>query len=119
MPVLARELETAGFTTVLITMMPYWAERIGVPRTLAVEFPFGHTLGAPHDTDQQRRILLEAFSALETADSTGYIAHSSETWDEPVESAVQRWQPREPSPIIAELTPRFRDMLREYRRNQG
>ena len=34
MPVLARVIEAAGISTVLVTMMPYWSEKVGVPRTL-------------------------------------------------------------------------------------
>jgi len=54
-PVLARTLEAADLSTILVTPMPFWTEKIGVPRTLAVEFPFGHTLGQPHDTTQRRK----------------------------------------------------------------
>ncbi|KKL27183.1 hypothetical protein LCGC14_2387760, partial [marine sediment metagenome] len=45
MPVLARTFEEAGLSTVLVTIMPYWSERVGVPRTIGVEFPYGHILG--------------------------------------------------------------------------
>ena len=53
---LARTLETAGLATIMVTNMPFWAEKVGVPRTLAVEFPFGHTLGQPHNVAQQMRV---------------------------------------------------------------
>ena len=45
MPVLAQIFEKAGFSTVLVTGMPYWSEKMGVPRTIGAEFPFGHQLG--------------------------------------------------------------------------
>ncbi len=112
---LARTLETAYLSTVLVTMMPYWSEKIGVPRTLAVEFPFGHTLGAPHDAPQQKRVILEVLRVLAEAPEPGGIVHSGESWKESVEDAIQSWQPKEPSPIIAELTPKFRDMMRQHR----
>ena len=118
MPVLARTLEAAGLATILITMMPVWAEKIGAPRTLAVEFPFGHTLGAPGDAEQQLRVLMQALETLERAPRAGYIAFSDERWTEPLEAAVKAWQPTSPSPIIAELTPGFRDMLRSRRHTQ-
>ena len=57
MPVLARTLEAAGLSTILVTNMPFWSEKIGTPRTLAVEFPFGHLLGAPNDPTQQMRVI--------------------------------------------------------------
>lgn len=116
---LARTLETAGLSTLLITPMPYWAERIGTPRTLAVEFPFGHTLGAAGDHQMQRQVLIKALSALETIRSPGEVIHSDLRWPEAIETAIQRWQPNEPSPIITELTPKFRDMLRNQRKESS
>ena len=119
MPVLARTLEEAGLSTILITMMPYWAEVVGVPRTLGVEFPFGHPLGAAGDTSQQLRVLTQALDLLRHAEHPGTIWHSEETWPEPVEAAIQVWQPLEPSPIIAELKPKFRDLLRARRKKSS
>ena len=110
---LARELEAAGFSTILVTMMSYWAEKVGVPRTLAVEFPFGQTLGQPGDVDQQMRVIEQALSVLETAVSPNTIRHAPEVWPVDQKEAYKAWQPPEPSPIISELAPQFRDMLRE------
>lgn len=96
--------------------MPYWAEKIGVPRTLAVEFPFGHTLGQPHNTEQQLRVIEQALRVLEEADSAGSVVHSAERWPVPQREAYKAWQPSEPSPIIKLLAPRLREMLRQERR---
>lgn len=115
MPVLARTLEAHGLSTILVTMMPYWAEKVGVPRTLAVEFPFGHTLGQPGNVTQQMRVIREALRVLVTAVSPGTLVHSDETWPEPTAVAIKGWQPERPSPIIAELAPKFRGMLRQQR----
>ncbi|NIS79055.1 MAG: hypothetical protein GTO14_02260 [Anaerolineales bacterium] len=119
MPVLARTLEAAGLATILVTMMPYWAEKTGVPRTLAVEFPFGQTLGQPHNVEQQMRVIQEALSVLEEAQGPGTIVHSSETWPVPPEEAQKVWQPPHPAPIIAEMAPRFREMLRKRRKGKS
>lgn len=119
MPVLARTLEAAGLTTVLVSMMPYWAEKMGAPRTLGVEFPFGHPLGAAGDAGQQQRVLAQALELLRLAEEPGTIWHSDETWPGPLDDAIQAWQPPEPSPIIAELKPRIRELLRERRRRPG
>jgi hypothetical protein len=51
-PVLARVIEAAGISTVVVTMVPYLAEASGAPRIVAVEFPFGHPLGHAHDRDE-------------------------------------------------------------------
>lgn len=115
MPVLARTLEASGFSTILVTMMPFWAEKIGVPRTLAIEFPFGNTLGQPHDVAQQLRVIRQALAVLETAETPGSIIHSSEAWPHPQRETIKAWQPEEPSPIIQEMAPRLREMLRQRR----
>jgi hypothetical protein len=114
-PVLARTLEAAGFSTIMVTMMPFAADKIGVPRTLAVEFPFGNTLGQPHDSAQQIRVIRHALATLETAVEPGEIVHSSEVWPVPTRQARKAWQPEEPSPIIQMLAPRIREMLRQRR----
>ncbi len=93
-------------------MMPYWAEKVGAPRTLAVEYPFGQTLGQPGAAAGQRRVIAQALDVLLTAVTPGTIIHSPEVWPAPQKEAYKTWQPAEPSPIIAELAPRFRDMLR-------
>jgi len=97
-PVLARLLESAGIATILVSMMPYFAELSGVPRTLAVEFPFGQTMG--HDTAQQSRVVR-------------IIVHSEEEWPVPQKEAYKTWQPSEASPIIAVIAPQLREMLRK------
>ena len=113
MPVLARTLEAAGFATVLVTMMPYFAELAGTPRTLAVEFPFAQTMG--YDRGQQMRVVRETLKVLETAVTPNTTVHSSETWPIPQREAYKAWQPPEASPIIAVLAPKMREMLRQKR----
>ena len=114
-----RTFEQAGLTTVLVTMMPYWAERVGVPRALAVEHPFGQTLGMAGDAAGQIAIIKQALHILETADKPGTIEHWPEPWPVEAEVAIAAWQPPEPSPIIAHLKPRFRDFLRQRRKQDA
>ena len=113
---LARCLEQAGLSTVLVTNMPFWAERVGAPRTLAVEFPFGHTLGQPHNAQQQTRVVREALLVLTSAERPGTIVHSEERWPEPVDKATKDWQPKKPSPLLQEMAPQFVKIMREHRR---
>ena len=115
---LARTLEAASLSTIMVTPMPFWAERVGVPRTLAVEFPFGHTLGQPHDVAQQMRVIRQALAVLETAQAPGTIVHSSETWPVPQKEATKDWQPDEPSPVVQMLAPRFREIMRQRRQRK-
>jgi hypothetical protein len=98
--------------------MPFWAEKIGVPRTLAVEFPFGHTLGQPHDAAQQTRVIRQALEVLEMAQTPGEIVHSPETWPVPQKEAVKDWQPLEPSPVVQVIGPRIREILRQRRQKK-
>ena len=87
-------------STVLVTMMPYWAERMGVPRTLAVEFPYGHPLGRPGDRDMQMAVIRAALSLLEQARVPGETRELDYEWPQPLDEAKRDWQPLEPSPII-------------------
>ncbi len=116
MPVLARTFEAAGLSTVLVTNMPYWAEKTGVPRTLAVEFPFGHTLGQPHNISMQKLVINQALEALEFAEEPGVIVHSPELWPVSQKEAQKDWQPEIQSPVVQYLAPRFREIMRERRR---
>ena len=69
---LARTLEAEGLSTILVTNMPFWADKIGVPRTLAVEFPFGHALGhAANHCQNKIRVLPAAVAQL--ADFADYF----------------------------------------------
>jgi hypothetical protein len=114
-PVLARTFEGAGLSTVLVTPMPFWVERVGVPRALAVEFPFGQVLGPAGDAALQRRVVEAALALLERAAEPGTLVHSAETWPYPKEARVT-WQPPEPSPIVAQMAPHLLRVLRERRR---
>lgn len=103
----------AGFSTLLVTMMPFWVEKTGVPRTLAVEFPFAQSLGQPNDKEQQMRVIQHALQVLATATEPGAIVHSEEKWPIPQKEAYKQWQPSEPSPIIGVMAPRLREIRRQ------
>ena len=97
---LARTFEEAGLSTVLVTVMPYWSERLGVPRTVGVEFPYGHPLGRPGDSETQMAIIREALKLLEEADAPGEVRELDLVWPQDLDEAKKDWQPLEPSPII-------------------
>jgi hypothetical protein len=117
-PVLARLFETAGLATVLVTNMPYWSEKIGVPRTLGVEFPFGHTLGQPHNTAQQMSVIHEALKVLAEADEPGEIRHFSWKWPTGLEEALRISHPEEPPPIARDMGRYIGSFLRGLRRGR-
>ncbi len=68
---LAQKLEEAGLSTVTVTMMPFWTKKLGTPRTLGVEVPFGHAFGVPGDREMQMSIIRAALSLLEEAREPG------------------------------------------------
>ncbi len=87
----------------MVTNMPFWAERVGVPRSLAVEFPFGHILGRAQDREMQRRVLWKALDVLASASRPGTITHFQEPWPEPPELAKRASEPDPPPPIAAHM----------------
>ena len=101
MPVLARELESRGLPTVTVTPMPDGAEHLLAPRVVGVQFPFGHAVGSVGDTATQRRVLETALTVLAGASAAGTRVDVDIAWPEPRGVAYKRWQPAEPSPIVA------------------
>ncbi|MGQ9572907.1 MAG: hypothetical protein ACUVV3_06955 [Dehalococcoidia bacterium] len=99
---LARVIEATGISTVMVTMMPDLAERVGVPRAVGVEFPFGHTLGHAGDREEQMKVIGDALRVLRDARQPNTVEHLPYQWPD-VERWKQEWHPKEPSPIIAFL----------------
>ena len=89
--------------TVVITNMPFWSERVGAPRSLGVEFPFGHVLGRPHDVALQRRVLLAALDVLTHTDAPDTVVHFPEPWPERLEAGLRASEPHPPPPIAGEV----------------
>jgi hypothetical protein len=48
-------------------------EKIKAPRAIFLPWPMGHHFGVPFHRDLQKRVLLEAFDLLETAQVSGTI----------------------------------------------
>ena len=116
MPVLARLFESRGMATILVTNMPFWSERVGAPRTLAVEFPFGHILGRPNDRAMQLRVIDRALDVLETAERPGTIVHFQEKWPEPLAKALHDSHPEQAPPIMGQMGRHIGSFLRGMRR---
>lgn len=103
-------IEAAGISTILVTMMPYWAERYGVPRALAAEFPFAHPLGPAGDREFQLRTIREALKVLAGAEGPNTIVHSEERWPGDEKEWRRLWQPTSASPLIAKYLDQIRAM---------
>lgn len=119
MPVLARLFEAAGMATILVTNMPYWAEKIGVPRTLGVEMPFGHILGKPGDQVGELAIILAALDVLAHAVEPGTIMHSDVRWPGSEQEAAHASHPPVPPPIMGQMGKHIGSFLRNMRRRQS
>jgi hypothetical protein len=63
-----RAIESAGITTVSISLLREITEKIRPPRALFVPFPLGYPLGEPNNPDLQGRIMRAAFSLLSRSD---------------------------------------------------
>jgi len=102
-PVLARWIEAAGISTVVVTMMPAVAEERRAPRIVGVEFPFGHSFGMPGDKAMQRRVLELALRVLAGAAASGTRVDIDIEWPVALRDAYKAWQPKEASPIVKKL----------------
>jgi hypothetical protein len=96
-----RAIEKAGIATVSLTQMPFISEKIGVPRALALEFPFGMIYGRPGDREMQLTILRHMLDAAESIEKPGTIIDLPYTW--PQEDLAKRdWFPSEPPPWMGD-----------------
>lgn len=102
--------------TIMVTNMPFWADRVGVPRALGVEMPFGHILGKPGDSIGQRRIIEQALDVLESAGAPGMVVHSEFKWAGTAEEAARLSHPAAPPPIMGEMGKHIANLLRSLRR---
>jgi len=54
-----REIEQAGIPTIGISIVREYTEKVKPPRTVFLDWPFGHPLGEPFDKEQQVAVLLD------------------------------------------------------------
>jgi hypothetical protein len=109
----ARFIEEQGFSTLVLTPTPEFHNIMGVPRTAAIEFPYGRPVGDVGDRDGQRDVLLDALSVLEDAREPGELRHLPFTWHEEPKDA--KWHPPEMSPLIKT----YLDQIRQARRKEA
>lgn len=80
MGLIQREIERKGIPTVGISIVRKYSQKVKPPRTIFLKWPFGHPLGEPFHTAQQRTVLVEAFSALYAIDEPGSIIDIPLRW---------------------------------------
>ncbi len=83
-----------------MVLSPTWEfhRAVGIPRTSAIEYPYGRPVGQAGDRDGQRKVLLEALSFFERAKGPGEVYHLPFIW--PEDPKKTDWQPPEMSPLI-------------------
>ncbi len=94
----ARYLEKNGFSTLVLSPTHEFQRAVGIPRSAAIEYPYGRPVGQVGDRDGQRRVLLAALAALERIRTPGEVIHLPFTW--PEEPKNTKWHPPEMSPLI-------------------
>jgi hypothetical protein len=95
----ARVLEAAGISTVVLSPNQEFHRAVGIPRTAAIEYPYGRPVGEAGDREGQRAVLLKTLNVLETAKEPGEIRHLPFTW--PEDPKTTDWHPPEMSPLIS------------------
>lgn len=95
----ARVLENSGIATVVLSPNQEFHRAVGIPRTAAIEYPYGRPVGEVGDREGQRAVLLKTLNVLETAKEAGEIRHLPFTW--PEDPKATDWHPPEMSPLIS------------------
>jgi D-proline reductase (dithiol) PrdB len=80
--IVARVLEAAGISTVIMGSAKDIVEHVGVPRLLFSDFPLGHAAGRPNDPESQATTLELALKLLETATAPRTTVQSPLEWRE-------------------------------------
>lgn len=80
MGLLQRTIEARGIPTIGITLQKEVTTRVKPPRALYLRYPFGHPLGEAFHVRQQRTILLDALTGLETIREPGTILEPGYVW---------------------------------------
>ena len=91
----------------MLSMMPAYQATVGAPRVAAIAHAFGRPYGNVGDSDTQRAVLRAALGVLAGADTPGRVVHLPFEW--PEEPRATKWEPDEPSPIIAMMLKGRRD----------
>ncbi len=93
-----RVLEERGFSTLVLSPTWEFHRAVGIPRTAAIEYPYGRPVGQAGDREGQRKVLLETLSIFEKAKRPGEVYHLPFRW--PEDPKKTDWQPPEMSPLI-------------------
>ena len=82
----------------MLTPTHEFNRQVGIPRSAAIEYPYGRPLGEAGDREGQRRVLRATLDVLAGAARPGEVRHLPFTW--PQEAKHTKWQPPDMSPIV-------------------
>ena len=71
---------------------------VGIPRSVAIEYPYGRPLGQVGDSNGQLEVLKEALNFFKEAATPGEVKHLPFIW--PEDPKDTHWHPPEMSPFI-------------------
>ena len=77
---IARAIEAAGVSTVVVMVDRHKAATLAVPRGLVLRFPFGRPFGAPGNREQQRVVLEDALGLFSSVTKPGEVMTSPYRW---------------------------------------
>jgi hypothetical protein len=81
-----------------LTPTPEFHRAVGIPRSAAIEYPYGRPVGQVADRDGQRQVLLAALAFFAEAAQPGQVRHLPFSWPEAPRDT--HWHPPHMSPII-------------------
>jgi len=91
-------MEEAGLSTIVLTPTHEFHRAVGIPRSAAIEYPYGRPVGQVGDVSGQTEVISAALSFFESSETPGAIAHLPFTWPEAPKDT--HWHPPGMSPII-------------------
>jgi hypothetical protein len=91
-------MEENGLATVVLNPTWEFHNEVGIPRSAAIEYPYGRPVGQVNDAAGQRRIILDTLAMLEDVKTPGEIRHLPYIW--PEDPRDTDWHPPEISPLI-------------------
>lgn len=92
-----RVFEKEGLVTVSLSQMPFVIQKIGVPRSVAIEFPFGMIWGHPGERDMHRAVMDSMLELAGSARQPGTIVELPYVWPED-DFKKRDWFPKENPP---------------------
>ncbi len=80
MGLVARHVEAAGIPTLCMTSALDITRSVNPPRAAFLDFPLGHTTGAPHDPALQRSVMADALSSFSAMTAPGSVRMLPHRW---------------------------------------